>query len=285
MMYKTTSESSSSMRFTACVKMENPFSRMFKKLIDLIAESTVESSELVREISALQHHLKESVQQRTGSSEKERCQVMHEIKNALTGILTCAHALNGEKLEQGDRQEFLQLIGCEIGRIVGMTEELIDCDEKQRDRLSLQYFSVEMFLATLMPLVRDYTLSKQNIELHVDAQYPGPIQVDVEKLQKIFMNVIYNARDAMPNGGSLTIRSGLVDTETLLFEFIDTGCGMSPEMQEQIFEPFATEGKALGTGVGMTIVKEMVELHQGRVEVESVLGEGTEVRIWLPIYQ
>ena len=285
MIYDISSESSSSMQFmtSGCLKEENPFFRMFKRLIDLLAESTVETSELVREISALQHYLKENVQRRRGDFEKDRCQVMHEMKNALTGILSCAHALNGEELEAGDRQEFMHLIGREIGRIVGMTEEFSDRDSA--NRLHLQDFSVADFFSTLNPLVEKYTLSERKIKLVVDARYSGPMRVDVEKIQKTFMNIIYNARDAMPDGGTLQIGSRLIDGETLLFEFIDNGCGMSPEMLGRIFEPFATEGKTLGTGLGMAIVKEIVDEHQGKIEIESILGEGTTVRIFLPVFQ
>ena len=287
MAYGISSETSFSMHliFSNDLETGNPFFSMFKKLIALLSESTVEFPELVREIHDVQQDLKEKVQRRKGKIEKERCRVMHEMKNALTGILSCAHVLNSDTLAYEARQEFMSLIGREIDRIVGMAENFSErCDERA-EPLETQRLSVGELFATIVPVIDTHSLAGRNIALQVDADYTGEIQIGVEKVQQAFMNIVYNARDAMPDGGALTIRSRLFDNETVLFEFIDSGCGMSPEMQQRIFEPFATEGKPLGTGLGMAIVKEIADAHQGKVEVESLLGEGTIVRVWLPIYQ
>ena len=287
MAYGISSETSFSMHLISSndLKAGNPFFSMFKKLIVLLSESTVEFPEIVREIHNVQQDLKRTVQRRKGKIEKERCRVMHEMKNTLTGILSCAHVLNSDTLAYEDRQEFMSLIGREIDRIVGMAENFSEhCDERA-EPLEIQRLSVGELFATIIPVIETHTLAGRNITLQVDADYTGEIQIDVEKVQQAFMNIVYNARDAMPDGGALTIRSRLFDNETVLFEFIDSGCGMSPEMQERIFEPFVTEGKPLGTGLGMAIVKEVIDEHQGTVEIESVLEEGTTVRIWLPIYQ
>lgn len=287
MIYGISSETSSSMHLMSdcCLNTGNPFSFMFKKLIELLSDSAVESPELSREIHSLQQGLQEKVLQRKLKLKRGRCHVMHEMKNALTGILSCAHVLHDDALKHEDREEFLSLIRREVERIVGMAGEFNEHRNESANTLYFQDFTVDAFFATLTPLVEKYTLAERNIALCVDAEYTGPIRIDIEKIQQAFMNIIYNARDAMPEGGSLTIRSRVINKETLLFEFIDKGCGMSPEMLEHIFEPFTTEGKKLGTGLGMAIVKEIVDEHHGKVEVESAPGEGTTVRILLPLTQ
>jgi signal transduction histidine kinase len=103
-------------------------------------------------------------------------------------------------------------------------------------------------------------------------------------MKRVFMNIVTNARDAMPDGGALTITSQLVN-DMIQFAFIDTGCGMPPELQARMFEPYVTEGKSHGTGLGMAIVKDILDKHHAQIEVESVVSQGTTIRIALPRIQ
>ena len=134
-------------------------------------------------------------------------------------------------------------------------------------------------------MIANHVLAGKAITLQVETLYAGPIQIDVESIQQAFMNLVYNARDAMPEGGVLTIRSRLLEDGMVQFEFIDTGCGMSADIVERLFDPFVTAGKPFGTGIGMTIVKEILDEHHGKIEVESVVNEGTTVRLILPTIQ
>jgi signal transduction histidine kinase len=98
---------------------------------------------------------------------------------------------------------------------------------------------------------------------------------------RVFYNIASNARDAMPQGGSLTVvtepSNGFVK-----IEFTDSGSGMPEEVKRKIFEPFMTYGKKHGTGLGMAIVKKVIDDHKGRIEIDSELGKGTTIRIFLP---
>ena len=87
--------------------------------------------------------------------------------------------------------------------------------------------------------------------------------------------------DAMPEGGTLTITSQYVN-DLIQFEFTDTGIGMSPELQTHFLKPFVTAGKVNGVGLGMAIVMDILDEHQGHIEVQSVGGKGTTIRISLP---
>ncbi len=119
-----------------------------------------------------------------------------------------------------------------------------------KDKIPDQGFGLEGKLPKSYGIVGELGPAGLNIGLRVNVEFTDSIQMDMEKIQHAFMNIVYNACDAMPDGGSFTIRSRLFDDDIVLFEFIDSGCGMSPEMRKRIFKPFATEGKALGTGLG-----------------------------------
>ena len=96
------------------------------------------------------------------------------------------------------------------------------------------------------------------------------------------MNLIVNARDAMPEGGTLTIATRYTGDE-LLLEVADTGVGMSPELQSRIFDPFfTTKDTGQGTGLGLSMVHGIVEQSGGRIELHSEPGRGTRVEVYLP---
>ncbi len=109
----------------------------------------------------------------------------------------------------------------------------------------------------------------------------GEIMVDVRRFVRVLLNVIKNSVEAMPHGGlprlSLRVAEGRA-----LFTVSDTGCGIAPELQAKIFEPFVTHGKSHGTGLGMAIAKSVVEAHGGFISLQSTIGVGTMVEIVLP---
>jgi signal transduction histidine kinase len=86
----------------------------------------------------------------------------------------------------------------------------------------------------------------------------------------------------MPNGGSLTV-STVQENGFVRTDFKDTGSGMPEEVQKRIFEPFMTYGKKHGTGLGMAIVKKVIDDHKGKIEIESETGKGTTIKIYLPV--
>lgn len=103
------------------------------------------------------------------------------------------------------------------------------------------------------------------------------------QINQVFMNLLVNATDAIDERGTVTLRSGRVGDEVWV-EVEDTGCGMPPEVLKHIFEPFyTTKPVGKGTGLGLPVSYGIVKKHDGRIDVHSVPGEGTRVRIWLPI--
>ena len=125
-------------------------------------------------------------------------------------------------------------------------------------------------------------LAHHKIQLVLDLLPETPeIQFDSDKLKQAFMNVILNAMEAMPQGGVLKV-STMVNEDTVGIKVVDNGVGIPAEDLAHLFEPFFTK-KTRGTGLGLANVKRILEEHGGSVEIESTLGEGTEVSLWLPL--
>jgi len=110
---------------------------------------------------------------------------------------------------------------------------------------------------------------------------PTIVSGDPEQLRQVCWNIARNSLKAMPNGGIFRISLAEVDDNRLRLAFTDTGCGMSPEQVERLFEPFtSTTG---GTGLGLSIVYQIIRDHNGTINVRSRLGEGTTITIELPV--
>ncbi|MCP4202727.1 MAG: PAS domain S-box protein [bacterium] len=127
-------------------------------------------------------------------------------------------------------------------------------------------------------------LLKENIRLTVDLiDAPLPLAGDPGQLEQVLMNLIVNASDAMPEGGTLDLRSGFEGDREVWFSVGDSGPGIAEAMLDKIFDPyFTTESAAQGTGLGLAVVDGIVSLHGGRIEVDNRPGEGIEFRVVLP---
>ncbi|HEY5610113.1 MAG TPA: ATP-binding protein, partial [Thermoanaerobaculia bacterium] len=120
-------------------------------------------------------------------------------------------------------------------------------------------------------------------EIHLDLD-EGPLMIDAdrEQLEQVFTNLVVNARDAMPDGGTILVRCRDDEEARVHFEVIDSGCGISPETLKRIFEPFFSTKGVRGTGLGLAIAQQMISAHRGELRVESTVGVGTTFHIVLP---
>jgi len=116
--------------------------------------------------------------------------------------------------------------------------------------------------------------------------YPGPIKLRVDgvKIKEVFINIIKNAVEAMLMGGTLTVGTLLLEMDgqrLIEIHFKDTGSGISKKNMEKVFAPFFTT-KQTGTGLGLSVVKKVMEIHSGQVDIKSRLGKGTRVTLRIP---
>jgi signal transduction histidine kinase len=108
------------------------------------------------------------------------------------------------------------------------------------------------------------------------------LPLNPKRLRRVFQNLIHNATDAMPDGGKITVRFRVSQSEVVT-EIEDTGSGIAPEIAGQLFEVFATYGKAHGTGLGLSIAKKIVEDHHGRIWATNQPGGGAVFSFALPL--
>jgi len=255
------------------------------------------------EINAWAHTLEARVEQKTSEltgaheemSRVERMAsigklaavVAHEINNPLAGILTYAKLLkkraSKEPAANTENIEMLDLIESESRRCGEIVRNLMTFGRPS----SMNYEPADLnsVIDRCVRLV-NHQLELKNIELQLNlANDLAPVRCDPGQIEQVLLALVMNAIDAMPNGGTLTLgtrkaRSG----SDVQVEVRDDGVGMPPEVLQNMFEPFfTTKERGRGLGLGLAISRQIVERHQGRIEVKSEPGRGTVFTITLPM--
>jgi signal transduction histidine kinase/CRP-like cAMP-binding protein len=205
--------------------------------------------------------------------------IVHDLKSPMSTMRLAAQVLRKKTTEKAVI-EFLDDMVQEIDRFLSMTQEILDYSRG----LSVMNIQVVNFGETMesMATYIEREVSRRNVQVERKLAFSGTLKIDPDKLLRAFYNVAINAIDAMGKGGTLRITSQRVNG-TVVVEFSDNGCGMPDDVKARIFEPFFTYKKRYGTGLGMAIVKKIIDDHKGRIEVESCIGEGTTVKFFLPI--
>ena len=135
-----------------------------------------------------------------------------------------------------------------------------------------------------LPLVK-HLLNKTDIAVVRDDRATRLVLMNRNELQQVLINLIVNAIHAMPDGGTLTLRSFDAERDGnpgIVIEVSDTGIGMREDMIEKVFDPFFTSKRREGTGLGLSISQTLVKRQRGQITVESEQGKGSTFRVWLP---
>lgn len=205
----------------------------------------------------------------------------HEIRNPLSAIKTYV-ALLPKKIEKpGFLEKFQRTVPREINRLNTLIEELLELSRppkynfKRTDIRPLLGQSIELLEANFM-------------ERGIDCRWEIPnelprVMADSDQLEKVFINLMQNGAQAMPDGGRITIGASWKD-RWLTLDFRDTGLGFSPDLAQNIFTPFFTT-KAKGTGLGLAITHKVISEHGGQIEAKSQEGRGSCFSIRLPEIQ
>jgi signal transduction histidine kinase len=206
--------------------------------------------------------------------------VAHEINNPLTGVLM-ASSLLLEEVEQHPYKSELETIKRETLRARGIVKNLLDFARQSEG--NLEEINLNQIVQSSVALLRRQ-IDLRGVEL-LDDYAPQVLEVSVDRNQimQVFYNLITNALDAMPHGGSLTIRTKAED-DSATVEFTDTGVGIPAEYIDKIFEPFfTTKPEAKGTGLGLSISYNIVNQFGGKIEVDSQPGKGSTFKVRLPL--
>ena len=206
--------------------------------------------------------------------------ILHDIRNPISivkgyGEMLQLFADDGIKV-----REYAANVVRESERLNRIASELLDYSRGEI-RLDVQIASLDQLIGQVIESVRD-SLASRKIEVVIDNDIHDPILLDQERILRVLINLVDNARKAMGRGGTLTITARRQESFAKV-SVVDTGEGMTKGTRERIFEPFYSSSKDGGTGLGMVIVKNVVEAHRGTLEVESEEGRGTTVTITLPL--
>ncbi|MGE5313900.1 MAG: ATP-binding protein [Acidobacteriota bacterium] len=205
--------------------------------------------------------------------------IIHDIKNPMSTLRVYAQVMK-KKSGNEEASKLADEMITQVDRFVTMTQEILDFSRGVSATNMREISCSEAVDGALMFIEKD--LTKRNVELVRRLNYDGAVMMDPDKMMRVFYNIAGNAADAMPEGGTLTVTTENLGS-MLMIEFADTGTGMPEEVKRKIFEPFVTHGKKHGTGLGMAIVKKIIDDHNGKIEIESELGKGTAIKLFLPL--
>jgi two-component system sensor histidine kinase PilS (NtrC family) len=205
--------------------------------------------------------------------------IAHEIRNPLASISGSVQVLSHDLSVGSAERRLMEIIVSESNRLSKILEEFLRFVRPQERRVAV--FDVAGNIQEVLDLFRlsDEVSDAHHIEADVRPA-ASPLSGDRDQIRQIIYNVAKNAVRAMPEGGTLTVE-GREDGAWYSIKFRDTGRGMSGEELARVFTPFSTAFDG-GTGLGMAIVRRIVEDHGGAIDVESTPGEGTTVTILLP---
>jgi len=216
--------------------------------------------------------------------------VVHEINNPLAGILNYARLmvriLGRGPLKEDQRkkfQQYLDLVESETGRCSQIVSNLLTFSRKST--ISFEQVNVEDLLQRCILLCKHkLELSNIRLESHIEPKIPT-VEGDANQLQQCIINLIFNAIDAMPEGGTLYLEGGYDSMINLvIIKVKDTGSGIQKEDIPHIFEPFfTTKEEGYGVGLGLSTVYGIIERNKGTIKVESPPGEGATFILQLPV--
>lgn len=212
--------------------------------------------------------------------------IAHELNNPLATISLRAESLAEQLAADDSRRLAVDVIAREVERMANLVSNLLLFSRRSQPQISTVDLCEE--LTNSLDFIHYHLRSRRINVVKEFATGLPTVQADRQQLRQVFLNLLTNASDAMPEGGTLTVRvrSGLLahGGEAVVVEFSDTGIGIEAQFLPKLFESFFTtkpEGK--GTGLGLPICRRTVEQHRGAIVVESEVGNGTTVRITLPI--
>ena len=258
-------------------------------------EDITERKVLERKVSNYSKHLKNMVDLRTAQLKYANEQLVkserlaaigelagmvgHDLRNPLTGIKNAAYYLKkkGATISEAQANEMLETIDKSIDHANKIINDLLDYSREVH--LELTEYTLPDLLEDTLRMVQ--VPERVQIVNHVVGE--TQIRIDADKIMRVFINLIKNAIDAMPDNGKLTITSHQT-RENMEISFSDTGNGIPKETLTKIFTPLFTT-KAQGMGFGLAICKRIIDAHEGSIKVETEVNHGTTFTITLPLKQ
>ncbi|MBD3308625.1 response regulator [candidate division KSB3 bacterium] len=204
--------------------------------------------------------------------------IAHELRNPIQGIRMGIDLLHQDIGDDPNSRDTLKHLDQEILAVNTIIQDLL---EYARD-MKFEYTATDVnSLLEGIVFNMSEALTTQGIDVKTHYEDLGTIQADGLRLRQVLLNLVQNAIDAMPTGGTLTLTTTAPDAHSVAIAVQDTGGGIAPEHRQRIFEPFFTT-KDKGVGLGMSIVHKIIEAHGGSIQIDSQLDAGTTFTLILP---
>jgi len=268
-------------------KVGGPFTNDDLETLSFLAASVgvaVENARLYGELARSKQELERSQAQlvhaeKLAATGRLAASIAHEINNPLQAIHNCLHLVLNRPLTDEKKLRYLQMAQEEVERLITIVTRTLDFYRPSKGHRAPTLINnlVESVLALAGKRLEH---GRVRVRRKLATDLPQ-LSVVPDQLTQVFLNLVINAAEAMPEGGELTIATTCQDNEVWI-GFGDTGPGIPPEEAAKIFEPFYTT-KATGTGLGLAISYGIVERHGGRITVESEPGHGATFTVRLPI--
>ena len=209
-------------------------------------------------------------------------QIAHELNNPLYGIMNTLELLKTEIPADNKRRKILEMALSETIRLSDLLRKMLSFskpDQEERHPVDINSVLDEILL------LHEKQLKENDINIaETYAEGLSLVNASKNQLRQVFLNMVANARDAMPDGGTLSVVTR-GDTETVSVEVTDTGTGIREEHLDKIFDSFfTTKGEVKGVGLGLSVCYGFIKDHGGDIEVKSQVGEGTAFTISLPVH-
>jgi PAS domain S-box-containing protein len=250
-----------------------------KVLQQQLAEYSQYLEEMVEQRTAQLHDAQEQLvkSERLAAIGQVAAMVGHDLRNPLTGINGAAYYLK-MKLGPNGETKIMQMLDLIENDIQYANKIITDLMEYSKDiKLELTETTPKTIISESISIIQ----VPETVEIADLTQDTPRIKMDIAKMKRVFANFIKNAIEAMPLGGKLEISSQILGNE-VEFKFADTGTGMTEEVINKIWTPFFTT-KAKGMGLGLAICRRLIDANQGKVSVESKVGQGTIFMITFPV--
>lgn len=229
-----------------------------------------------------QHYLREVLQaERLAAVGQFARSIIHDLKNPLNIIGLTTELFGRSDATEATRASAKERITRQLDRINDLITDMLQFTQGGQ-AIALLPMNYAKFIERLVGELRP-EFEYRSVTLHCANPPPAvTLQIDAKRLRRVFYNLAHNAAEAMPGEGTLTLSFTQTEKE-LLTEIADTGPGISPEIAERLFQPFATHGKAHGSGLGLSICKKIVEDHGGHITARNHPTGGAVFTFSLPL--
>jgi len=270
-------------------KLDSQFDENDLWLLNYMAGSVaiaLENARLYTELSDFARELEKSQAQlvqaeKLAAMGRLAASIAHEINNPLQAIHNCLHLTLKKSLNEEKKKRYLGMAQEEVERLITIVQRMLEFYRPSKEGMALT--DVHTVIENVLALSSKRLQHGKIIVTQKLASDLPTISAVSDQLKQVFLNILINAIEAMPQGGELCIETKQCeDGDGLSVAFTDTGVGLSEKEQENVFEPFFTT-KATGTGLGLSVSYGIIERHGGRIEVQSELGKGTTFTVYLPL--